>query len=444
MPMTLACVAGFSFRCSSLALACMLASGSACAFTTGGAVVPALQTARPHAPERQTEAARNEAIRAAREAARLGSVEAHLELARMLWALTRDPPADVEQRWLDEIYPEALDWYRKAARAGSAEVKYELAVLLEDGGILESESLDWLREAAALGHGRAQYNYGVQLLQGVTLPRDDAAAAVWLERSAEQGYLEPQYLLATLHERGRGVARNRDVAMGRYRVAAQLGHPAARAVLRTAPFLDTAPCRMDQPAPAAWRAIASRIATLHVPFDATAPTIDDVTDALRVAAPGIEIALARSGDTPDEEHTIVLGGDVLAVQFSGDASMGTVTLRWPPRSAGLDTVRLDVAYAEPASRDIACRIAAGARLLDPVSDLELVRIEADASPPRALLRGERAQRWVSVDDVVTRDHGRVATIQPGQVEVIELIGLRGGRGWRERLVILRPSLRRVD
>lgn len=438
----------FFRRCLGIALASggVLMSGIAGAATTDDAIARTIEAARRHASDAHSPTSRSEAIRLYREAAKLGSAEAQLELARVLWSLVQDPPADAEPQWLERIFPEALDRYRKAARAGDADVKYELAVVLEQsGGTTRPEYLDWLREAAELGHGRAQYDYAVRLLEGVDLSRDDAAAAKWLDRSAEQGHLEPQYLLATLHERGRGVAKNPQLAMGRYRVAAQLGHQTARAVLRTAAFRDEAPCRLDQPAPLSWRPLASSIATLHVPANASEPTIGkNEADPLHVTAPGITITLARVGDAPDDGETIVLGGDRLAGQFSGDASEGTVTLRWPLPSIDGSTVRLDVAYTEPASRDLACRIAGTARLLDPVSDLELVRIDAAASPPRALLRGERAERWAVVDDIVTRDYGRVTTIEPGHVELVELIALRGGRGWRERLVTLRPTSPSAD
>lgn len=428
-----------------LVFGCLLACGIAGADTTDAAIARALDTARRHASDTATPANRSEAIRAYREAAKLGSTQAQLELARILWFLVQQPPDGVEPKWLDEIFPEALDWYRKAARAGDAAVKYELAIVLEQSNMASTEYLDWLREAAELGHGRAQYEYAIGLLQGVDLARDDVAAAQWLERSAGQGYIAPQYLLATLHERGRGVAKNPEVAMERYRVAAQGGHSTARAVLRTAAFLAAAPCRLDQPAPASWRPIASRIATLYVPPDTSEPAIgDDTTDSLRATAPGITITLARASGAPEDQETIVLGGDPLAVRFSGDASEGTVTLRWPMPSIGGSSVGLAVAYTAPASRDIACRIAGSARLLDPVSDLELVRIDAAATPPRALLRGERAERWAVVDDIVTRDYGRVAAIEPGQVEVIELIALRGGGGWRERLVTMRPASKSAD
>lgn len=425
---------------------CLIVPASSGAETPGDPMALALDTARRHASATPTPVNRSEAIRAYREAARLGSAEARVELARMLLPLVDEPPDDMDLKWLYEIYPEALDGYREAARTGSAEVKHEFAVAFErHGGTARLEYLERLREAAELGHGRAQFDYAVKLLEGIDLARDDAAAAGWLERSAEQGYPDAQYLLGTLYQRGRGVVASAEIATRLYRLASHQGHPAAHAVLRTVAFLEAAPCRLDEMTPAAWRPIASRIGTLHVPPDASRTQVsDDDAEPLRITAPGITITLAPAADKPDAGELIVIGGDPLAVHFSGDGSEGAITLRWPLLALAGTSARLDIAYTAPASRDIACRIAGSARLLDPVSDLELVRIDADASPPRVLLRGERAERWAVVGDSVTRDHGRLTTIAHAQIEVIELIPAGGGRGWRERQVTMKPSSRRSD
>ena len=111
-----------------LIFACMHVSGSTGADTSDQAIDLALDTARRHASETQTPANRNEAIRAYREAAKLGNSEAKLELARMLLRLVHDPPDDVDPRGPSRYFRGARVVSRGSSR-GDAAVKYEFASL---------------------------------------------------------------------------------------------------------------------------------------------------------------------------------------------------------------------------------------------------------------------------------------------------------------------------
>ena len=82
-----------------------------------------------------------------------------------------------------------------------------------------------LREAAAQGNAKAQFVVATRYLNGEQgAPQDDARAAYWYGRAAAQGLAPAQYRLGTLYERGRGVARDLDAALGWYERSAGLGN----------------------------------------------------------------------------------------------------------------------------------------------------------------------------------------------------------------------------
>ena len=82
-----------------------------------------------------------------------------------------------------------------------------------------------LREAAALGNANAQFVIGTRYLNGESgAPQDFAKAAYWYGKAAAQGLAPAQYRLATLYERGKGVAKDLDAALGWYERAAGLGN----------------------------------------------------------------------------------------------------------------------------------------------------------------------------------------------------------------------------
>ncbi len=82
-----------------------------------------------------------------------------------------------------------------------------------------------LREAASQGNANAQFVIGTRYLNGeLGTPQDFAKAAYWYGKSAAQGLAPAQYRLATLYERGKGVAKDIDAALGWYERAAGLGN----------------------------------------------------------------------------------------------------------------------------------------------------------------------------------------------------------------------------
>jgi uncharacterized protein len=59
-------------------------------------------------------------------------------------------------------------------------------------------------------------------------PKNDAAAATWYRRAADQGFAEAQYTVGTLHEAGTGVMQDYAEAMRWYRMAATQGYAGAQ------------------------------------------------------------------------------------------------------------------------------------------------------------------------------------------------------------------------
>lgn len=53
------------------------------------------------------------------------------------------------------------------------------------------------------------------------IPRDDALAAEWFQKAAEQGDASGQKALGKLYEKGRGVVQDTDLANAWYRKANQ-------------------------------------------------------------------------------------------------------------------------------------------------------------------------------------------------------------------------------
>lgn len=73
-----------------------------------------------------------------------------------------------------------------------------------------------------------QYNLGVCYATGESVPQDDAVAAAWYRKAAEQGYAAAQYNLGVCYATGAGVTQDFAVAAAWYRKAAEQGYAAAQ------------------------------------------------------------------------------------------------------------------------------------------------------------------------------------------------------------------------
>ena len=66
---------------------------------------------------------------------------------------------------------------------------------------------------------------------GVGVAKDDAQAARWFAKAADQGHGAAHYALGELYRLGRGVGQDNAEALRRYQQAAALGNPNAQHIL---------------------------------------------------------------------------------------------------------------------------------------------------------------------------------------------------------------------
>jgi len=84
--------------------------------------------------------------------------------------------------------------------------------------------LERLSALATAGNARAETALGLKYLDGDGVVVNEAEAARWLERAANQGQAVAAYRLGTLYERGHGVPADRAKAVQWYAVAANAGN----------------------------------------------------------------------------------------------------------------------------------------------------------------------------------------------------------------------------
>jgi len=153
-----------------------------------------------------------EAFEALKHAAEQGDVEAQ-------FCLGMRPAYDRESNVAHD-YVEAVRWLRKAAEQGHARAQYEFAMLYRDGrrGIAKNsaEAVKWHRKAAEQGYARAQYTFGLMHLErtgfysGIT--KSDAEAERWFRMAAEQNDTESRYDVSSRHELGMMYLKDPNVA----------------------------------------------------------------------------------------------------------------------------------------------------------------------------------------------------------------------------------------
>jgi hypothetical protein len=89
----------------------------------------------------------------------------------------------------------------------------------------EAEAAKWYRKAAEQGHVTAQLNLGILFERGLGVAQDYAEAARWYTKAAEQENADAQYKIAVLYEQGSGLAL--DLEKARYWYDRVLANPRA-------------------------------------------------------------------------------------------------------------------------------------------------------------------------------------------------------------------------
>jgi len=112
--------------------------------------------------------------------------------------------------------------------------KFILCVLLMFSVVAQAETLnaDETKLKAEQGDAKAQAQLASMYLLGRNgIEKDEQQAATWFTKSAEQNFVEAEVILATLYDRGMGVAQNVETATQWYEKAAKQGHTPSKAIL---------------------------------------------------------------------------------------------------------------------------------------------------------------------------------------------------------------------
>jgi len=97
---------------------------------------------------------------------------------------------------------------------------------LEGTGVKQdnAEAAKWFRKAAEQGHADAQAHLGWMYEQGRGVPQSDAEAVRWYRKAADQGHAQGQNNLGVMYEQGRGVPQSYAEAAKWFRKAAEQGN----------------------------------------------------------------------------------------------------------------------------------------------------------------------------------------------------------------------------
>ena len=92
----------------------------------------------------------------------------------------------------------------------------------------QAEAASWYRKAAEQGHAEAQHNLGIFYSTGIGVKEDLVQAASWYRKAAEQGFAKAQLKLGFLYSNGLGVPKDFVQATSWYRKSAEQGDAEAQ------------------------------------------------------------------------------------------------------------------------------------------------------------------------------------------------------------------------
>lgn len=123
-------------------------------------------------------------------------------------------------------YQAAFQALPALANSGNAEAQYLLSHMYAVGQGTErneAEAAQWCRKAAEQGLVDAQFSLAVLLANGRGVTKDPGEAAQWFRKAAEQGHLDAQYSLGKKYSLGQGVPKDPNLAALWFRRAAEGG-----------------------------------------------------------------------------------------------------------------------------------------------------------------------------------------------------------------------------
>ncbi|AVR98062.1 hypothetical protein C9I28_22290 [Pseudoduganella armeniaca] len=120
---------------------------------------------------------------------------------------------------------------RQAAKAGDAQAAYHLGELYRTpvpGGVADAAAAwSWYQQAAEGGQAKAALRLGLMAKNGDGVPRDAAVAARWLQLASDLGNAHAMFLLSYAYREGDGVPRDAARGMALLEEAAEHEYPPA-------------------------------------------------------------------------------------------------------------------------------------------------------------------------------------------------------------------------
>lgn len=121
----------------------------------------------------------------------------------------------------------AFELAEPLARDGDRDAQYALAVILDrglNGTKNEAQAADYYLKAAQQGHAKAAFNLAAMYETGRGVDKkSDEQAFNWYLKAAELGDVDATYSVGTLYQTGTGVAKSNERAFDWYLKAAKLG-----------------------------------------------------------------------------------------------------------------------------------------------------------------------------------------------------------------------------
>jgi len=146
------------------------------------------------------------------------------------WARAKLGAMYLEGNGIPKDYEKARSWLQRAAADGNAAARNNLGLMHDRGlgvGVDHAAAADLYLAALGGGNVQARGNLESLFAEGRGAP-EGAAALDWYRRGAEAGVMSAQYQLGRIYAKGEIVPRNDALAAEWLMKAAQQGHPAAR------------------------------------------------------------------------------------------------------------------------------------------------------------------------------------------------------------------------
>jgi TPR repeat protein len=128
--------------------------------------------------------------------------------------------------------PTAVKWYTQAADAGHRVAAYRVGVLRRDGapGVPRDEAaaFRWFERSAQLGEPDAELALADAYFRGKGVGQNKTEGIVWYRTAADHGLAEAQFQLGQLYARGDAVVKSEPTAITWFQRAAAQGHTSAR------------------------------------------------------------------------------------------------------------------------------------------------------------------------------------------------------------------------